>query len=101
LASPDAWNKTAQKCPGINQGKQYSFEKIEKIRKGKNNIQTAESNLLLKKIDEVYDWMDRQIRGNSNLAGACTKCGKCCDFDSFDHHLFVTTPEVMYLAEHL
>jgi hypothetical protein len=28
-------------------------------------------------------------------------CGKCCDFDNFDHRLFVTTPELMYLAAKL
>jgi len=101
LASPDAWNKAAQRCPGINRGRLYSFEEIEKIRKGKNNTQTAESNLLLKKVAGVYDWLEKQIQANSNLLGECSRCGKCCDFGSFDHRLFVTTPELMYLAEHL
>ena len=35
LANPDAWDKAAQKCPGINRGKDYSFGEIEKIRKQK------------------------------------------------------------------
>ena len=35
LSSPDAWNEAAKKCPGINRGKHYSFEQIEKIRKSK------------------------------------------------------------------
>lgn len=35
LANPDAWNKAAQKCPGVNRGKGYSFEEIEKIKKQK------------------------------------------------------------------
>ena len=35
LKSPDAWNQAAQKCPGINRGKLYSFEEIEKIRSKK------------------------------------------------------------------
>ena len=25
-------------------------------------------------------------------------CGKCCDFDSYDHRLFVTSPEIEYLT---
>jgi Fe-S-cluster containining protein len=33
LMSPNTWNKAAQKCPGINRGRLYSFEEIEKIRK--------------------------------------------------------------------
>jgi hypothetical protein len=35
LASADAWNKAAQRCPGINSGRLYSFEEIERIRKKK------------------------------------------------------------------
>ena len=35
LASANKWNEAAQKCNGINKGKLYSFEEIEKIRKSK------------------------------------------------------------------
>jgi Fe-S-cluster containining protein len=35
LASANAWNKAAQKCTGINRGRLYSLEEIEKIRKQK------------------------------------------------------------------
>ncbi len=35
LASPNAWNKAAQKCSGINHGKYYSFEEIERIKSEK------------------------------------------------------------------
>ena len=35
LTSPNTWNKAAQKCGGINRGRLYSFEEIEKIRKNK------------------------------------------------------------------
>lgn len=35
LAGPGAWNKAAQKCPGINRGRLYSFEEIEKIKRNK------------------------------------------------------------------
>lgn len=33
IARPDDWNMVAQKCPGINRGRLYTFEEIEKIRK--------------------------------------------------------------------
>ena len=36
LKSPTAWNRAAQKCTGINRGKLYTFEQIEKIRKTKD-----------------------------------------------------------------
>ncbi len=35
LVDPDTWNQAAQRCPGINRGKHYSFDEIEKIRKQK------------------------------------------------------------------
>jgi Fe-S-cluster containining protein len=35
LESPNAWNRAAQKCPGINRGKLYSCEEIEQIKKSK------------------------------------------------------------------
>ncbi len=35
LANVNAWNKATQKCSGINRGRLYSFEEIEKIRKTK------------------------------------------------------------------
>ena len=41
LANPGAWNKAAQKCPGINRGRLYSFEEIEQIRRSKDWWQTA------------------------------------------------------------
>jgi Fe-S-cluster containining protein len=56
---------------------------------------------LLRKVAEIYNWLDSQIRENSALAGVCDACGKCCDFKGFDHQLFITTPELIYLAEKL
>ena len=35
LTSPDAWNKAAQKCGGINRGRHYSLEEIQKIKSEK------------------------------------------------------------------
>lgn len=35
LQSPDTWNQAAGRCPGINRGRLYTFEQIEKLRKQK------------------------------------------------------------------
>ncbi len=64
---------------------------------------------LLGKVAEIYTWLDTQIRDNNKLTDRCKACGKCCDFASpvpaaeqgFDHRLFVTPPELMYLTENL
>ena len=55
---------------------------------------------LCKKVAEIYDWLERQIT-DSDMKNQCSACGKCCDFEGYDHHLFVTGPELMYLAENL
>lgn len=35
LASPNAWNQATQKCCGVNRGRFYNLDQIEKIRKQK------------------------------------------------------------------
>ena len=35
LTGPNTWNKAAQKCSGINRGRLYSYEEIEKIKRNK------------------------------------------------------------------
>ncbi len=35
LTNPDAWNSAACRCPGINRGRLYSFEEIERIKRQK------------------------------------------------------------------
>jgi hypothetical protein len=56
---------------------------------------------LLREVAEIYKWIDEQLCNNSNSAGRCNACGKCCDFDAFEHRLFVTMSELMYLAANL
>ncbi len=56
------------------------------------------NNPLVKKVAELYEWLDSEISLHSQLAGRCDACGKCCDFESYDHRLFVTPPELIYLA---
>ena len=35
LSSPNSWNNAAARCPGINRGRNYSAEKIERIKRNK------------------------------------------------------------------
>jgi hypothetical protein len=56
---------------------------------------------LLERVAEIYKWLDSQTSNNRDLAGTCDACGKCCDFKNFDHRLFVTPPELMYLSANL
>jgi len=56
---------------------------------------------IVAEIAELYDWIDSQLRQNAGGAGQCDACGACCDFPAYDHRLFVTPPELMYLAAKL
>ena len=55
---------------------------------------------LIKKVAEIYGQLDSQINNNGKT-GRCDACGRCCDFGDFDHRLFVTPPELIYLAASL
>ena len=46
-------------------------------------------------VADIYTWIDSQITASGQ---ACSACGKCCDFDAFDHRLFVTAPELTYFT---
>lgn len=49
-------------------------------------------------VQAVYD----SIGADENTQHtACKACGECCDFDAYDHRLFVTTPELIHFASHL
>jgi Fe-S-cluster containining protein len=54
---------------------------------------------VIRRVEEIYKWLDEQIIVNKISAGICDACGKCCNFDSFGHRLYVTTPEMLYFAD--
>lgn len=56
---------------------------------------------LIDEVEALYEWIDAQQRRNPVQAGACRACGACCDFTAYDHRLFVTLPELIYLADKL
>lgn len=53
---------------------------------------------VLTSVKKIYNWIDSE---NQKAANHCNICGRCCDFENYDHRLFVTTPELMYLAANL
>lgn len=56
---------------------------------------------IIAEVEALYDWIDSQLRQDPRGAGSCRACGACCDFAAYDHRLFVTPPELMYLAAKL
>lgn len=56
---------------------------------------------LLQKVAEVYGWIENQTQGIKKKTGGCSACGQCCDFDDYDHRLFLTPPELIYMVENV
>jgi Fe-S-cluster containining protein len=56
---------------------------------------------LVEEVAALYDWIEAELRRTPERAGRCNACGACCDFPAYDHRLFVTPPELIYLAEKL
>jgi Fe-S-cluster containining protein len=56
---------------------------------------------LLGEVAALYDWIEAELAEHADQAGQCKACGDCCDFVGYDHLLFVTPPELIYLAEKL
>ena len=53
---------------------------------------------IIKDVADIYAWLDEQL---TQLDRSCRACGDCCDFETFGHRLYVTTPELMFFAEHV
>ena len=60
-------------------------------------------------VEDIYRHIDAEVsiwfhpvasllHGSRLMAHGCSSCGKCCDFDVYDHRLFVTSPEMVYLV---
>ena len=61
----------------------------------------ARHKKIIERVSEIYKWIEEQQLANKELAGCCAACGKCCDFEQYDHRLYVTTPEIIYFVEKL
>jgi len=83
----------------------YQSRQALQLRRNRTNQEIQEmvagsetNRRLLERVTEVYKWLGEQICSGGDLTGICRSCGKCCDFEGFDHRLFITPPELMYLA---
>ena len=47
---------------------------------------------IVNSVARIYSWLDSETGDEQ----PCDACGRCCDFESFGHKLFVTTPEIIY-----
>ncbi len=106
-----AWERAAEVCPGMDKGRWYGGEDICAILDGKKTADepveadgddehpalvwlraNLDNGRACEAVREVYYYLDQVVAA----AGAeCDNCGKCCDFDSYGHRLYVTTLEML------
>ena len=55
--------------------------------------------VIAREVADVYAWIERQMASPTGES-PCRACGRCCDFAAYDHRLYVTTPELVYLLHH-
>lgn len=109
LTSRRAWDMAAQKCSGVNRGEWFSRACIEAAAGGdasgcdggREMVDAAAEWIEANIDDEQYQEAVADLYGmlDENLAAAdpsCDNCGKCCDFDEFEHRLYATTLEMLY-----
>lgn len=48
----------------------------------------------VRSIEKMFAEVDAEM---ASCPVACRRCGRCCRFESYDHHLFVTPMELAYL----
>ncbi|MBN2137666.1 MAG: hypothetical protein JW720_07660 [Sedimentisphaerales bacterium] len=58
-------------------------------------------NEVIDRVGRLYERLAAESGDAQGRGGECNACGKCCDFESFDHRLYVTRPELMYLSSKL
>ena len=56
---------------------------------------------LIKVMNDFFSRLDQHIAENQKIIGSCQACGRCCDFEKYDHRLYITTPELIYFLEHI
>lgn len=120
LKSANTWNAAATDCPGINRGRLYPLEEIERLRGGDDSTdpgpangngidagvlgalnwihQNLEQADCWHHLEELYVELDEHLAGSG---GICEKSGRCCRFTEFDHRLYVSSLELGYFIHQM
>jgi len=106
IESEEHWREGTHVCPGVNAGRLYTLEEIERISAGLmdtgRNDSTADDLELvpaaaLKELEELYARVDEAV---SNANVPCDSCGDCCLFGAESPRLYCTLLEFAYMVKH-
>lgn len=81
---------------GVRDSVDYSNLKGEFFQTFRNDKQSqliTSQSQFISDVQSIYQWLADQLAG---LDQPCSACGRCCDFESFGHRLYVTTPELIF-----
>ncbi len=56
---------------------------------------------IVEEIGKVYRAIDKRLKSELSDGIVCKECGCCCDFRTYGHRLYVTTPELMYFQHYV
>lgn len=57
-----------------------------------------QTNEICEQVKKIYARLDSQL---ADAAAQCGGCGNCCDFETFGHRLFITSPELLYFKTNI
>ena len=83
--------------PAVPESIAADYIHLKKLKKSKTENTggaTETMNRIADEVAKIYSGLDGQLR---KYSADCSACGKCCDFASFGHKLFVSSAEMVYL----
>jgi uncharacterized protein len=112
LRTEKQWREIGVVCPGVDQDQWYAADRIEAIREGDSERHVPDMDLAeaawrwieagrnkkayLAAVEQLYAIVDQHLAGAES---DCEACGQCCQFEKFNHRLFVTSLEMLYLIQ--
>jgi len=58
----------------------------------------ATNKEIAESVAAIYESIDL---GATQAGTGCEQCGKCCNFETFGHRIFVTSPEMVYFTHNI
>lgn len=115
LGHPDEWKETASRCEGIDRGHLYDLDAVERLLAGDDAPMRERQALpepataadsadepawdrALEDLRRLYADLDEEL---PRYRFTCAASGNCCDFDAWDHRLYVTTLEAEHFFRNL
>jgi len=93
LTSRRGWGRLADECPGIGHGRLWTRGEIDLLA-GRARPPRPRTDVRLDRVFRKLVALQRRVdTALARWAGTCSACGRCCDFTTREHVLYVTELE--------